>query len=475
MDNKDLNENSEAKEKKTKNSLTKNISLNSVSIVLQKGIAFFLTPVVTRIMTPDQYGFASTYTSFFAILACFLGVQAYSSIQNAILDYDKNTIKKYLSSIMSLAFSTFVLFLIVTQIFANQISELLQMNVLLVRLMAVHCFGTFCVGFVTTYFTGTKQVLKNLIINLVLAITISGSSILLAYFSAEAHIGYLIGTAIPNILFGAIFFVIVLAKGKCFFDKKYWKYCIIICLPLIFHVLSSIILNQMDRIMLRYMIGESSVGVYTLAYNFVQIIAIIWSALNAAYIPFYFDDLKAKNHERLRKNVNGLMKTMTICCAGFIFVCPEVVKLMSEAEYWIAIPLMPILAVGIFFTVLYNFASNYEYYYKKNIYMAIGTILASAINIGLNYLLIPKFDIYGAAIATAISYVILFIFHDCISRFVIKQYPIKFKMFLPWIALVLSAVPIFYLTIDIWWIRWTLGVALAVYYLITVIKKKALI
>ena len=59
---------------------------------------------------------------------------------------------------------------------------------------------------------------------------------------------------------------------------------------------------------------------------------------------------------------------------------------------------------------LYSFPVNYEFYHKKSIHIAIGTSAAAVMNCILNYVLIPVMGMAGAAVATLIAYVMLWIF-----------------------------------------------------------------
>jgi hypothetical protein len=80
----------------------------------------------------------------------------------------------------------------------------------------------------------------------------------------------------------------------------------------------------------------------------------------------------------------------------------------------------------------------------------------------------------GAAVATLVSFVFLFVFHEIIARFVVRNYDYEFTMYLKGLLPVIVVSVIFYVTQDFWYIRWGLGIVLGTYLLQRTIKNKAI-
>ena len=51
-----------------------------------QGIAFFTTPIFTRLLTPADYGYTALYASWLSILSLIIGLQVEGSIGNARLE-----------------------------------------------------------------------------------------------------------------------------------------------------------------------------------------------------------------------------------------------------------------------------------------------------------------------------------------------------------------------------------------------------
>ena len=97
------------------------------------------------------------------------------------------------------------------------------------------------------------------------------------------------------------------------------------------------------------------------------------------------------------------------------------------------------------------------------------------LNILFNLLLIPVWGIIGAAVATAASYAMLFVFHQLIAKYIVKSnYNYKITRFLPGIAAVIAGSAVFYLTMDLWYIRWAVSATLGIWLMIRVYRNKSI-
>ena len=82
---------------------------------------------------------------------------------------------------------------------------------------------------------------------------------------------------------------------------------------------------------------------------------------------------------------------------------------LAVPSYYIGWTFIPILAVGAGFNCLSSFQKSVYLLEKKTVASFLSTAFSAVINIGLNALLIPRMGGTGAALATLISYVALFL------------------------------------------------------------------
>jgi O-antigen/teichoic acid export membrane protein len=440
-----------------------------------QGISFFTAPVFTRLLTPSDYGQVAVYGTWVSLCTLFVGLQTYGSIANAKIKYHGNKIDTYLSSIMSISFISFIVVLGVG-IAANKfLAEILDLRPDLVIMVIIQSFASFSIAFYTSKLIQYKQAERSTLLALLVSISSTVLAIIfLLSVSENRYIVKIYANAIPTIIIGFSLVCLVFFKGRKVYDKIYWNFCLTLTIPLILHGAGGMVLSQSDRVMLQRMSGESVVGVYSFAYNVALVISILWVSFNTTWVPFYYEYKRNNQTDLLLSKAKNYITVFSILTMGFILLAPEVYQVMAPQEYWMGIPLIPLIALAYYFNFLYSFPANYEFYNEKTKLISLGTVCAAIINIVCNFFLIPVYAGMGAAVATLVSFVFLFIFHEIIARFVIRNYEYKFTMYLKGLLPVIVVSVIFYVIQDFWYIRWGLGIVLGTYLLQHIIKNKAI-
>lgn len=458
-------------------SLNKVATFNMLGSIVLNGLAFFTMPVFTRLLGAEGYGQYTNYASFLSLMAAIIGFQAAGAIAPASVRFTQEERDRVFSNIMTAALFFAVIIGALIGVFSGPISHFTEIPPRLVMVLFLHATGQFVVNFSTAKFSYDKQSARTFFVSVTLAVVSVGLSLLFIYVLplVPRYTSYIYGHAIPYVVLAVCFAVRFLAKGKSFFDKQYWRFAFALCLPLIFHQLSNTLLHHCDKIMLNKMTNEATVGIYGFAVTFANIINIIWAALNTTFVPFYHDDVKTNKFDNLHKRTTNYLFLFSVLTVGFVYAMPEVVKLFSSSEFWESVYSIPLLVFGLYFVFLYSFPVNFEFFHCKTKTIAIGTGLAALVNIMLNFVLIPIWGMYGAAIATVVSYVLLWIFHLLFARSVIKEpYHFAFKEFYGYLLAVAVAIAFFYVIVDLWYVRWPLCVCLGIVLLLRIKKQKSI-
>jgi O-antigen/teichoic acid export membrane protein len=443
---------------------------------LLQGISFFTIPIFTRLLTPSDYGQVAVYSTWVSMFSLIVGLQTGASILNAGVKYGNIKINGYLSSIMTISIISFILVFLFSIIFNNILSGLLLLRADLVILLSIHSFASFCVAFFTNRLIQQKHVELNFIISLI--VSISGAALSILFITAtneNKYIAKIYGAAIPIIIAGSIVVFYIYYTGRMLYNKEYWNYCLAFTLPLILHSTGNLILAQSDRIMLQRMKGLEETGLYSFAYGISTIVQIIWLSFGTSWGPFYYEYKKNNKTETILIKSKNYIIVFSIIVMIFILLVPEVYKIMSPIEYWPAIQLIPLISLACYMNFLYSFPTTYEFFSEKTKLISIGTILAALVNIICNFIFIPPFGGIGAAIATLIAYLFLFIFHDISARFIIKNYEYKFSFYLIGLIPVIITVIFVYFFLNIWIVRWIIGITLGAFVLRRIVINKAII
>ena len=201
----------------------------------------------------------------------------------------------------------------------------------------------------------------------------------------------------------------------------------------------------------------------------------VLGALNNSWCPFYYDDVSEEKWSVLDKKCRNYIELFTVLGIGFLLLSREVSYLIADESYWSGINVIPILSFAVYFTFMYQLPVNFEFFHKKTKIIAIGTVGAGILNIILNAIMIPVWGMYGAAIATALSYLALFFAHFFIVSHM-KEHPYHLKMtvFIPGVIGMFVGSVLFYVLSPWWYVRWGLGLTLGCFELYRIYKRKSI-
>lgn len=394
----------------------------TVSNIAIKAIGIFTAPIFTRLLTTADYGKESNFVSWQSILAVFWGLSLDYSIGRAKIDFEK-AFDEYLSSIMALSLvSSFTLSLLLL-IGMDYFASMLKIDgSLIICLLAVLTFSP-AINLYQNKLRFKYQYKNNVLIALSNSISVVVLSLSLVIFCTEPttkYIGKIIGGAVPTIIIGVICCCLVFKSQKRV-TIKYWKYALRYSIPMIPHGLGMILLSVIDRIMIVHFDTDSGAGLYSFAYSLVTVLLFLMSSLMSAWQPWLNDRLKNGETGVIKQSTRELNVLAFLLYFSVILLAPEAIRILGSRSFWPAMYVVPPTALGTYFIFFYSYFFNLELYYKKTIYIPVGTILTAAANILLNLYFIPRYGYVAAAYTTAVSYFLLMLYHWIVYRFVIKE------------------------------------------------------
>jgi O-antigen/teichoic acid export membrane protein len=195
-------------------------------------------------------------------------------------------------------------------------------------------------------------------------------------------------------------------NSKVFFDRKIFFSMNTYGFPLFLANISSVLLNVIDRFSLNSLSVLKSVALYTLASKLTSVLKlVIVDSMKLAIGPMMFKKIDSPDSKRFYNKVLLYSSyVLMFAIVGISLFSYEIIKVMADSkDYWVAVAIIPILSLSVFFVNLKDVTIYGLHIAKKT--RIIGTIVAlsTVLSLALNFLLIPVWDITGAAIATLLS------------------------------------------------------------------------
>lgn len=378
---------------------------------LQKGIGFISTPIFTRIMTPEEYGSYSVFTSWQGVFLVFVSLNLCAGCFTRGLVKYENERPQFISSFQSLSFTLTIIWTGIYVIFKDFINEItglttVQMLCMLVLIWLTNIFG---------FWSAEQRVdfKYRALVALILIVSVAnvGLGIVFVHFAEDKVTARILGMVLVELIAYFGLFITQLKKGKQFFNKKFWKYALSFNIPLVPHYLSMTVLNSADRIMIGDIVGDYEAGIYNLAYQVSMIMTLFNTALTQTTDPWLYKKIKEKDIKDIPKIGYPIFIAIALLNILLIAFAPEAVTIFAPEEYKAAIYIIPPVAMSGFFMFLYGFFAVFEFYYSKTKFIAAATMVGAVLNIVLNYVFIDIFGYMAAGYTTLVCYVVYAVCH----------------------------------------------------------------
>ncbi len=221
---------------------------------------------------------------------------------------------------------------------------------------------------------------------------------------------YIVAELIRTLI--AVYYSRNFVKIKLNIDWSLWKYLFKECLPFIASYALFVIYYRVDILMLSKMADVFAVGLYSSAYRLVDPVLFIPAALASTLMPLMAKEY-IKDHTKLSqlyssgsKYIMLLMLPMTI---ALFLLSEKIIHLLYTESYYPAIFTFQILSLTLVFNSVNSIQNSILIASDRQKINALSIGICCALNVVLNLILIPMYGYNGAAIATLISVIALFL------------------------------------------------------------------
>ena len=389
--------------------------------IVQKCISFINMPIFTRLMSTDEYGEMTVYSSWSGIFSIVLTLNlAYGSFSPAMLKFEKDR-DRYISSIQGVWLVLCGFFLMLYLPFQEFWNDILDLPTLFVLFLILETLSINSINL----WSGKKRFDYEYkpVVALTLIMSLANTAVSLAFVLLSEQKGYarIIGHVVATLAFGIIIFSLNAIRGKSIFHKEYWKYALGFNVPLLAYYLSQMIFNQSDRLMINHYCGKGKAAIYGVAYTLAMILTFVLNAINNSYVPWFYKKIKEGNEEENAKVANGIAILMAGLIMCIVIMAPEVILVMGGEKYTEAIWIIPPVAISLLLLFYAQLFINVQFYYEKKKDLVYASIGAAVANIILNAILIPNVSYIAAGYTTMISYILFAVMNYYTMKNVSKQ------------------------------------------------------
>lgn len=415
-----------------KQKVLRNTSAYMLAGLIPYAVNFFMLPVYTRFLTPDDYGALALLNTFSAFLLTFLSLQMGNSFVRFYYDMEDSELPAFVSTVLYASVALNLLMLAPFLVFGGAVTRFLFPT----SSIPFHPYVVFAIGgaffsALVMNFNMLLRVQERGTAVLVLAgVNAAGNTLLQVWFVV------VLGWGAPGVLAAiALNSAVILAAQLWMLRSCLSATCRLALLgraisyswPLIPQALSSVLLVYTDKLILGYFVPLAQIGLYNIGQRFAAVLELLVRSFKDANAPMFMRGSltdRAGTVELYRRLITRWAALMTVAYLGIAFFSREVIMLLTTPAYHGAQVFVPALAGAFLFRGLYFFCVNALLFEKRTLAIVWITLAAGALNVAGNWLAIPRFGAIGAAYVTLLAHGVTFALAFWAIR---KVYPLRFE------------------------------------------------
>lgn len=416
-------------------SLSKQTLIYGTSTIVGRFLNFILVPFYTNVFAPSEYGIFSVIFAYIAFLNIFFSLGLESGYFKFASTLEVGNEKQNFSTPFILIFVNSLILSVIIYSLAPVLAPLLSSSkdyTEIVHYSAMILFfdAVSLVPFAYLRLKNKPKVFAFIkVVNII--INVSLNFILVLKFKMGVPAVF-----ISNVAASLITFILlskyVFENLSIKFDKKLINELFRFSLPYIPAGMASILVQVVSRPIMMLLTDEANVGIFQANFRLGIFMMLLVSMFEYAWRPFFLNHAKEADAKEIFSKVMTLFVGSTsVILILLTFFIPDLIKIplpfkghLIGAKYWSGVYIVPIVLYAYLIYGMYINLMAGIYIEKKTKYLPAITGLGAVINIGGNFLLIPLLGIFGAAIATFLSYLSMTIYIYLKSQ---KFYPINYE------------------------------------------------
>ncbi|MFC6040250.1 oligosaccharide flippase family protein [Paenisporosarcina macmurdoensis] len=417
------------------NNLMKNFSAFSYGTILSLLIAFLAIPILTRILSPEEYGKITLFVTLSGIFSTIISFGTDQAFVRFFYEEHEDNRGKLLRKTLIIPSALTIIFIVIMLFFGSKITlyyfddnslSIILSLIAFVTFSLIYNFGLLVVRMQQKGNTYSLLLIFNKIIYLLLIIS-------LIYLIPHT---YMIG--IGSLLISLMLSVIVII----FIERIFWfkkikkdteklinniKTISLFSFPFFVTLLINLIFKSADKFALEGWGSYEDLGIYSSGVVLVGMLGVLQASFTIFWTPVAYKkyELEPEN-KQFFKIISQIVSFIMIAIALIVVMIRDYIILFLGEDYREAIFILPMLLFIPIATTISETTQIGINFKKKPRYHIITAIIASLVNLIFLFILVPTYGAKGAAISTALGYLSYLLFRTVFSQMLFKiEYGLK--------------------------------------------------
>ena len=388
--------------------LGKNIALLTIGNFASKILSFLLVPLYTAVLSTQEYGTADLVTTSVNLIMPLATCLIYESTLRFALDKSEDrrqifSIGFWLTCLGILTIVVLAQFLRLSSIFRDY-----------VWLFILYYISLAFFNHIMQYVKGIEKVRVYAMAGVLNTFVYIFTNIVLLLLLRVGIKGYLLAFVIGH----TVSAVYALWFSRAYRDLISWKKIrrekvvemLKYSIPMIPNAVSWWVSNSSDKYILLLFWGTAVNGLYSVAYKIPSILTMAINIFIGAWQITAVDEIGSEVSRKFYSDIYRKNEALLFTGGAFLILGTKILaSFLFSDDFFQAWRYTPVLILASVFNSMAAFVGSIYTSAKKTSMLFLSTLVAAFVNIILNFLLIPEFSGMGAAVATLISYAVVWL------------------------------------------------------------------
>lgn len=423
--------------------LWKTGSIYVASFWLNSALPLLLTPILTRYLSPSDYGVSAMWQVLLNFTIPVIGLSTHTAINRRYFQKYANPaahhteMRDYIASVIPILLVTSLVVVVAYALLYPLIIEyLLPTSAIWVLAVPAVAIATFVYNATLSYLNAEMRAKAYALLN-------NGNVFLTALIGVIFIVGF--GWNWQGRVAGAMIGIAVAAAGAIIYlwrrgllgGRVRWDltlHALLFSLPLLPHILTIMVRGVSDRVFLSQIAGLHEIGLFSVALALTGIFNILGNAAMQAWMPWLFAHLGADSVDRVRivKITYVAFAFLAAVGVAFAMLAPAIFSLLLGPRFGGSTQFIWWLTGAAVLQGAYYFLVPYITYVERNKYSSYISMVALVVNLCLNFTLIHFFGVVGVAATN---------FFTALYEFIAVFFVANYCMPMPWLSFFYRTAP----------------------------------
>lgn len=380
--------------------------------VVGQGLAVLLFPLYTRYLTPSDYGILGVTTAVSTLLVAIFALSLQGAVGRLYFETDSDEERRRLYGTI-LTFMLIVPGLLAIGVHVTgklgglEAFESVPYTPYLQYAVATAYLSIFLQLPIYIY-QARQQPRTVVVLSILNAAFIAGAMVVFIVVLDQGVLGALRGQ-LAGAGATALVAIAVTARISSFHLSWHWlAAALAFGLPLVPHLVGQWVLWLSDRLILEHFVSAAQLGLYSIGYTLALAASFLSLAIAGAFGP---EIIKSLKHDEERSVVPRIgtywVLALSWCCTALALLGVDALLTLAPSEFHGAADVIPWIVCGYLAFGLYTLLTQGTWFSMRTRMVPVLTLVAAALNVGLNLVLIPIWGIIGSAVATLLAFTAL--------------------------------------------------------------------